>query len=94
MYPASEVRAAAVAARRNGVRVLPGTEDHPETVRLLERGGFLPRDRARVEALVDRVTREARVRVEARRVEGPTQLAFPLWGPYADEGPTQLAFAV
>jgi hypothetical protein len=82
VYPASEVRAAARAARAAGVAV-ENDEGHA-VVRLLERRGYLPRDRARVDALVDRVTREARVRVRAAR-GGPEQLALPLWGRWVDD---------
>lgn len=90
MYPAAEVRAAARAARAAGIAV--GNDEGHATVRVLERRGYLPRDRARVEALVDRTTREARARVRARR-HGPEQLALPLWGRYVDvvEAPEQLA---
>lgn len=71
-----------------------GDEGH-DVVRVLERAGFLPRDRVRVCALVERATRDARVRVEARdAAAGPTQLALPLWGRWVEEAPAQLAFPV
>lgn len=90
MYPASEVRAAARAARAAGIDV-DGDEGHA-AIRVLERTGYLPRDRARVDALVERVTRAARIAVRERR-HAPEQLALPLWGRYVDEPvePVQLA---
>ena len=90
-YPGHEVREAARAARAAGID--PGGDEGHDVVRRLERAGYLPRDRARVERLVDRATREATVRVRARR-DVPEQLALPLWGRsrWVEEEPRQLAF--
>jgi hypothetical protein len=96
-YPATEVRAAARAARAAGVALPWNNDEGHEVVRILERRGFLPVDRARVDALVERVTRAARISVDAAaRERGTEQLAFPLWGRWVDEdpGPEQLAFLV
>lgn len=89
MYPAREVRAALLEARRAGRTIPPGDELHAEVVRRLERWGYLPRDRERVAALEARVTAAARVRIR-ERAAGPTQLAFPMIGGFVDDGPTQL----
>lgn len=96
MYPASELRAAAAAARAAGIDLPGGYDGDGTTVRVLERHGFLPRDRARVDALVDRVTAQARVRVDAaRRARGTWQTELPLWsGRYPDDEPEQLALAL
>lgn len=75
MYPQGEVRAAVEAAQADGVTVPWGAHPH-DVVRRLERGGYLPRDRARVLALVDRATTRARASVNVR-----AQLVLPFDGP-------------
>jgi hypothetical protein len=89
MYPGGELRAARAAARADGVDVPDNMHPH-DVVRRLERGGYLPRDRARVVALTHRATVQARVRVDARR-RSVEQLAMPWDGRWPASEPEQLA---
>lgn len=88
MYPMGELRAAVAAARADGLDVPDNLHPH-DMVRRLERGGYLPRDRGRVAALVDTRTREARVRVDARRRQ-VEQLVMPWDGRWSPTEPEQL----
>lgn len=94
-YGTREVLAAYAAARAAGERVPLGDPTHGDVVRVLERKGYLPRDRARVEAMVARATAAATARVEARRRHEAEQLALPMSGGWWDDPePVQLTLVL
>lgn len=62
MYPTGEYRTAFHAARLDQLAQLGCIDDYSWNVPILERSGYLPRDRARVEQLVARATELARRR--------------------------------
>lgn len=87
MYPGAEVRAALAAAAADGVDL----SRHASPIARLERLGYLPRDRARVDALVDRITRDAQVRLAVReRERGSVQLELPWNGKLPPLEPEQI----
>lgn len=92
MYPVGEFRDALAAALRDGVDV-PANDHTHDVVRVLERRGYLPRDRARVWALTERATAAARARVreQAATVE---QLSMPWDGRWMPDEPEQLRLIV
>jgi hypothetical protein len=88
MYPVGELRAAREAARADGVDVPENMHPH-DVVRRLERGGYLPRDRARVYALAERARRQASERVRVGR-EQPQQMVMPWDGRWSPAEPEQM----
>lgn len=68
MYPRAEYREGYLLAKEAGVPNLGLLDDYSYNVPILERKGFLPRDRERVRREVDRATAAARVRMESREL--------------------------
>lgn len=89
MYPRGEVREAVQAARVAGLDVSDNLHPH-DMVRLLERHGYLPRDRRRVYALAEAARVQASERVRARRAV-PEQLVLPWDGRLPRPEPVQVA---
>jgi hypothetical protein len=88
VYPGGELRAARDAARADGVDVSDNLHPH-DMVRVLERGGYLPRDRARVYALAERSRRQAHERLRVYR-DRPEQMVMPWDGRWSPTEPEQL----